>query len=100
MAELDPAFVHRLESPRERLAQLAVDGAAVRDSQELLVELPQLVLRYGRFDARAAGAVKLAGAGRCRVRVVPRVVTLAKLVVPALECVLPLVVGRLDCIGG
>jgi len=37
MAELDRAVVEGIAAPEERLAQLAVDGEALRDLQQQLV---------------------------------------------------------------
>jgi hypothetical protein len=77
--------VHRVEALGEGLPELAVDGEAVGNAEELLVQLAEPVLGDGRLDARAAGAVELAGSGRGRIRVVARLDLPAELVVGSLE---------------
>src|SRR5262249_38809464 len=75
VAEVDPAFVER-SGPAldQRLAQLAMDGEAVRDLEQLVVQRPQLLVGDGGVDVRALAAVELAGARRHR-----RVLVLATL---------------------
>ena len=100
VAELDAAALDRLDPLLERLAQLAVDGEAVGDADQLLVQLLQRLLVDGRLDLGAAGAVELAGAGRGRVLELAGLDLLAQLLVGLLQRALPLLLAGLDVVGG
>src|SRR6476619_6950807 len=87
VSEVDSTLRERLDPARQRLAKLAMNGEALGDLEQLLVQGAEPLRGDGRIDVGALGSIELAGCDLRRTLglVVARLDLPLQLLVDALE---------------